>query len=465
MHFAAVDYLIIFSYLTLTFLLGILFTKKHTHTTDDYVLAGRRVTLPAFVATLVATWYGGILGVGEFSYRYGLVNWVTQGLFYYIFAGVFALFLAKRIRKMAVLTIPDRLEQLYGKPAALVGALFTYLMILPAPYVLIVGILLQVMFNWSLFVSLIVGAGVSTLYVLVGGFRAVVRTDILQFVLMFLGFLVLIPVAFVKLGGLSYLQSNLPEGHLTLTGELGAGDIFVWGFFALWTLVDPGFYQRCLAAKDAATAQKGLFISIGFWILFDALTCTAGLYARAALPGIDPLMAYPLLAEELLPPLLKGLFFTGMLATVMSTLDSFTFLSALTIANDFIARLRRQSTSGVSIKNLTRLALLITAAGAVGTAWISKSVIGIWYTVGTIAIPPLLLPVLSGFTQTWVLRPKPALWSMVLSAGISVSWLLWGYAHSSNGHPLYPLELEPIYPGLAVSFVIFLYSRISRARK
>ena len=41
----------------------------------DYFVAGRRVTLPAFVATLVATWYGGILGVGEYSYRFGISNW------------------------------------------------------------------------------------------------------------------------------------------------------------------------------------------------------------------------------------------------------------------------------------------------------------------------------------------------------------------------------------------------------
>ena len=46
---------------------------------EDYLVAGRRVTLPAFVATLVATWYGGILGVGEYSWRYGLANWLVFG--------------------------------------------------------------------------------------------------------------------------------------------------------------------------------------------------------------------------------------------------------------------------------------------------------------------------------------------------------------------------------------------------
>src|SRR5512141_1644625 len=58
--------------------------------TIDYLLAGRSLTTPVFVMTLVSTWYGGILGVGEFSYLYGVSNWVVQGVPYYFFALIFA---------------------------------------------------------------------------------------------------------------------------------------------------------------------------------------------------------------------------------------------------------------------------------------------------------------------------------------------------------------------------------------
>jgi SSS family solute:Na+ symporter len=73
-------------------------------------VAGRTLTLPAFVATLVATWYGGILGVGEFAYTSGLATWTVFGLPYYVYAVVYALFLAHRVRGAARLTIPDTLE-------------------------------------------------------------------------------------------------------------------------------------------------------------------------------------------------------------------------------------------------------------------------------------------------------------------------------------------------------------------
>ena len=52
----------------------------------EYLVAGRRLTLPAFVATLVSTWYGGILGVGEYAWRHGLSNWLVFGVPYYLYA-------------------------------------------------------------------------------------------------------------------------------------------------------------------------------------------------------------------------------------------------------------------------------------------------------------------------------------------------------------------------------------------
>ncbi len=60
----------------------------------DYLLAGRKLSLPGFVVTLVSTWYGGILGIGENTYLYGLQTWVIFGLPYYLFALLFAFFIA-----------------------------------------------------------------------------------------------------------------------------------------------------------------------------------------------------------------------------------------------------------------------------------------------------------------------------------------------------------------------------------
>ena len=82
--------------------------RRRGRSAVEYLLAGRSLTVPVFVMTLVSTWYGGILGVGEFTYSVGIATWVMQGVPYYIFAILFAFLLAGRIRSSGGATIPDR---------------------------------------------------------------------------------------------------------------------------------------------------------------------------------------------------------------------------------------------------------------------------------------------------------------------------------------------------------------------
>ncbi len=95
-----------------------------------------KIGLFLFILTNVSTWYGGILGVGEFTYRYGLVSWFTQGLPYYFFAFLFALFFAGKIRNAGLFTIPDRITGIYGKREGLISAILIFILVSPAPYLL-----------------------------------------------------------------------------------------------------------------------------------------------------------------------------------------------------------------------------------------------------------------------------------------------------------------------------------------
>ena len=63
----------------------------------ELLLMGRRLTLPLFVATLVATWYGGIFGVTALTFEKGIYNFLTQGVFWYLSYLFFAFFLVKKI--------------------------------------------------------------------------------------------------------------------------------------------------------------------------------------------------------------------------------------------------------------------------------------------------------------------------------------------------------------------------------
>ncbi|PLX28343.1 hypothetical protein C0581_02685 [Candidatus Parcubacteria bacterium] len=445
------DQVIIGLYIVGLFILGLKFAKKSLDE-DNYILAARKLTLPAFVMTLVTTWYGLILGVGEFVFGYGVVAWVTNGLFWYVIYLFFALFMSKKIHDSGHTTLADQLREKIGKKSGTLGGIITYIMTTPAPYVFSLGILINFLFGISLGWAMAIGFGLSALYIWYGGFRAVVRTDILQFILMFLGFGLLIFFSIKTFGGFEFLKTNLPATHLTFVGELPIQTIVVWGLLACWTLVDPNFYARCFAAKDGNIAKKGVLWALVFWFIFDMATLVTGLYARAAFPESDALFSYLTLSNEVLPIIIKGIFVVTLLSIIMSTIDSFLFSSSTIIAKDFL----KKKWGDISLKTLTRVGIVITLILSLVLVLTLQSVIGIIYAVGTVGVSALLLPTLLSIFSKKKLNDILITISMATAAIASGVWLIEGWMKQEYGWPVYRWNIEPMYIGIGASIIILL---------
>ncbi len=452
------DWILIFAYFL--FLIWISWTKGwQSDDEEEFLLSGRKVTIPAFVATLVSTWYGGILGVGEFSYQFGISQWLVFGIPFYFFSALFAVFLAGKIRLNKALTIPEAISAKYSPRAGRISALPIFILVSPAPYILMMGVLFQFMIGgdtpYLTYASLV--ALFSVLYITIGGFGAVIRTDILQMVLMFSGFAMLLIFAIAEFGGFGTLFSVLPEQYKDITGGFSWQYIIVWFFIALWTFVDPSFHQRAAAAESPKTARNGIFISIGFWGIFDFLTCFTGLYAFAILGGglEQPILSYPILADQLLPIGLKGLFFITLLATIMSTLDSYLFISGQTLGRDFLSNYF----PSIKPNRLTRASILISALIGILLTIIYPSVIDLWYVIGSVCIPGLLIPVLGVYLRPFQLQRSYAVTGLLLPILTSLGWLIAGTLMQSGSDGYLYLGVEPFYPGLAVAVVIWLIGR------
>ena len=463
------DYAIIGAYFVVLFAIGY-FVKRKVHGLNDYFLAGRRLTLPIFVATLVSTWYGGLLGVGELSFNYGLVNWLTQGFFWYIVYLFFAFFLAGKIRRSNMFTIPDQLERFYDKKTRFLGAIFNFIMVTPAAYVLSLGLIFNILFGWEIWISIFIVTIVMIFYTIRGGFIGVVYTDFIQFILMMIGVAMIIPIAIQTYGGFEFLTTNLPESHLTLTGGWTTQMILVWGLLAFWTLADPGFYQRCYASKDDKIPKKGILIAIGFWLLFDICTTFTGMYAAAAtnagLLTAEATTSYISIAGSLLPPVFLGLFLTGLIATIMSTVDSFTFLGAMNISHDLYKNIFRPNASDSQVMKVTKIGIIITAGFAAVLALFFTSIVTMWYTIGTIGISALIVPILAGFFYKGKKSPLAAFISMIVGSGTSLGWLIYGYLNLDEwGWPQYIAGVEPLYPGLLASLLVFIIITFFHVRR
>jgi len=470
MEIATIDYVIIAVYFVALTVIGF-FVKRKIHNLKDYFLAGRRLTLPIFVATLVSTWYGGLLGVGEMSFYYGFVNWITQGFFWYIVYLFFALFLANRIRKSKLVTVPDQLERFYDKRSRFLGAIFNFIMVTPAPYVFSLGIIFNILFGWEIWISILAVVIIMIFYTMRGGFVGVVYTDLIQFSLMMVGVALIIPLAVQNYGGFDFLTANLSNTqHLTLTGGQTTQWILTWGFIAFWTLADPGFYQRCYAAKDDKIPKKGILISIGFWLLFDICTTFTGIYAAAAsnagiLTVSDAKISYLIIAGDLLPPVLLGLFLTGLIATVMSTADSFTFLGAMNISHDLYKNIFRKNATDKQVMFMTKIGILITLGFAIILSLTIDSIILMWYYIGSVGISAMIVPLMVGFFYKGKKSPLAAIISMLSGFFASFIWVIHGYINAVGEYPVYLYEIEPLYVGLSTSLIAFGVVNIIHVRR
>ncbi len=455
MPFATLDWLLVGFYFGAVALVGYL---KHERATQevDFLLSGRKLTLPAFVATLVSTWYGGILGVGEFSYQYGLSMWTVLGLPFYFFSFIYALVLAPRIRAHPALSIPEALSMQYGNGAGLASAPLVFVLVSPAPYILMLALLFQYLTGGTA-PFLLYAAGValfSMAYVTSGGFGAVVRTDVLQLLLMYTGFGFLLFFA-IHEADLSTLWQALPEAHRNLKGPHSYQYLVVWFFIALWTFVDPAFHQRVAAARTPEVARRGILLSIVCWMVFDLMTLLSGLYGRYLLPALEhPAMVYPHMASRLLPAGMRGLFFVALLATIMSTLDSYLFLSGQTLGRDFLSHFFARA----SHIRLTRVGTVIATLLGILLLVLYPSVIQLWYVIGSVMVPGLLIPVLGVYLPAFRLQQRHVLPALLLPPAGALLWLLLGTWKGQEGAFL---GVEPFYPGLLVSVLLWGWSRFS----
>lgn len=426
--FAPLDYAVVGLFFAAILTLGFS-AKLRNNTILQFLTAGRSLSLPAFVATLVTVWYGGILGISESVTYYGIGTWLLLGVPYYLFAYAYAVWFAKRVRGGEQLSIPERLASRWGKGVGLVGACILFFLAVPAAHVLMLGSLVQSFTGWDPKWAVLLGTGLGILFLYKGGLLADVRVGMLAFVMMYVGFIV-IDVYCLTTHPPSTIVPRLHDQNM-LNFDGGKGPIVIFTFFILgaWTLIDPAFHQRVASSGSPEIGRKGVFISIGFWFLFDVLSMTAALYAVAlANPKPeDGKLLYPIFGGQILPEGLKAIFFCGMLGTILSAMVGYTLVSGTTIGREIVGRLKPDLTDG-QITNWSRVGIAMACFVAVLLALNIHSVVDLWYSWSGCVIGALLIPVSIAYLRERAFN-VPGEWiaaSMAAAFLASFAWLLYG---------------------------------------
>ena len=427
--------------------------SKQSSTLSDYIYSGRKVTTPALIATLVTTWYGGINEIGIEVLYNGAVVWLYFGLFYYLAALSYAYIIAPKIIDKNYRSIPIAIYETYGKKPALISFFFILLYLIPASYLLILGQLISEIFNINQILAILTGLVVSTIYTLKGGFSSIIKTDRIQFIFMFSGFILLSYFLFFSDNYGIELLYSLHGRDLKLFDIPGNSQwdyIIMFAFLSLLTFLDPSFHQRTFSGKNLKTVQRSIVLSILCWFIFDFITISSALfYFEIALRNnFDPLSTsspYIRLAEIVFQnhPFLMGIFFLSILSVVMSTIDSYTFLSSVTLNYDLNIILNKQ-TNIRSVRNTTIVVLIISF---ILTGFFDRA-LDYWYYFGTYVIVSTLFPLICALFD---IKIKNVLAMMILSVLVTFVWDM-----------LIILELTntpSIYIGLIIGGLFFLFKK------
>ena len=348
-----IDLLIVALYFTVVIIVAISGKQTKEVTTEEYFLSSRSLKWPSIAFSTIATNIQGyqFLGMMGSAYLYGLaqasleIN-AIQGILFAAFIFV------PYYLKDKIVTITQFVKSRLGKKVALVYSLSNILLfstitigaaLFWGAYAadIVFGKYLSIIHGDRLtrIAILILVLGIfSTIYTYLGGLTAVVRTDIIQFVVLLIGGIIVMFVAVHQLGGWSQLYIKTPEMmHLHLPSDHEKLPwTHVFGLFLLninYWCANQSVIQRSLAAKSLKHAQIGLIVG-GLMKYFMAIIIVVPGIALVGILGqnglSDPDMAFPYLVNTYLPMGAKGLVLCALFASLMSTVDS-TFNSLATL--------------------------------------------------------------------------------------------------------------------------------------
>ncbi len=364
---SAVDVVIVGVFLALLFAAGSYF-YNWVQTPDDLYVAGRQLTPFILAATITATNVNlySFVGQSGVAYKHGIsILWQTwTGNMALVFSGLFVLPVLRRLR---IRTVPEFLEMRYGPGVrALVGVLWILRLSFWLGVVLYTAaVAAQTITGFHNYTAwLLIFSVITVLYTMMGGMWSVALTDVLQFILMMTGALILLPLAMAAVGWWPGLVAKIEPGHLELVTQTGSYNwLFVLAIFVLgveWASVDQGLLQRAFSAKDVRTVAKGLVLGAIITTPFALMWNLPGLAASVLHPGLaNPDSAVPTIIRELAPAGVLGLIVCGLLASQMSTIDSNLNAVATLFTNDVYSRFFNRESTPKQMVWVIRLVTLI----------------------------------------------------------------------------------------------------------
>lgn len=419
-HMSWFDFVVIVAYLAFMLAIG-WYVAKRMKNFDDFFVAGRTMTTPILVCTLVSTYYGidVLFGTSELGYNEGIVAWFGYSRPTYLFFIIAAFLLAGRLRRRGHRSLPDVVSGFYGPRAGVLAAVASFVYSLPSLGLFGMGKVGQVIFGIDPWIGGLLFGGVALVYTLWGGLMADALTDTVQFVLMCVTLGFALPIVMGRVGGFAALEQSLPATYFTPLGGMPGWLVVVYAATGLTVLVEPAFYQRIFAARSQRDVRNALLIGVVLWSAYDWCVTAGGMLARQAVgAGMLPADTHP--NEALLrvvvwalPAGLTGLFLAGVLAAEMSTIDSYCLVAGGNVVYDIYRPLAHPRATSDELSRLTKWGILLSWGLGFVLAFMFGRLLALWVFMSTILTSTVFVPIMAGLF--WP-RPKKSLAGLLAGA-------------------------------------------------
>jgi sodium/pantothenate symporter len=404
-------------------MIGIGARHKNEETTEQFLISGRNRMGAVLAMSTAIGWINGeyfqFYSSNVFEYGWAPLLWVIGGntLGFFIFLA-FVPRIYRHSREQEYLTFPDFLRDQWSPRVGFATALVNVILLsswLAIQFIVGAG-LVRDTFGWSYELSVILLACATFPYTFLGGLRSVITTDALQCLIVVVGMVIIVGGLLLK-GDVS-----LPPSATLLSMEFSS-----WGpltlMIALWVCVSGDVWQRVYAAPTEKEARRGVVYScLGYAILalglsFIFLTSRATALAEGITK--DQFLIYSL--THGIPPYLIPAIALVVIASLMSTVSTAAFASAVSLVNDFLPHPSKQAKSNISAQRVHSCRLVIASLliGSVILAIFVKDALALLFTLMSLSLT-ISIPTLAALLATSP-RYEPLLFYSIV-VGV-ITWL------------------------------------------
>mgnify|MGYP002639841455 CR=1 FL=1 len=339
---------------------GVFSAKEAKKSSEDYLLAGRKVHPWVMALSMLSTNYSGFMFIGYIGYTYNhgissiwyLITWALGDLLGW-------LTIHRRLREKSeardvntitsfIGTSDDKKRPSVIKVASVIS--FIFLSIFAAAQLKVSSKALHVMLDWDYTLGIIIAGLIVAIYCFSGGIRASIWTDVVQSILMCGAMFLLLVVSVYQCGGLFELFSSLASIDIRLV-EMIPSEMKAYFIVFLISLLLNGYgvigqphtMVRPMSINDPSKMNVARNIYFVLYVAFGLASLGVGLASRVLMPEVaqlDPELTLPLLAAKFLPEVLVGLILAGIFSAAISTADSQIISCSASITQDLFPKFK-----------------------------------------------------------------------------------------------------------------------------